>query len=331
MNWIQLSRPITPVVRKISWFGFSSTDTAQTQRFSRENKLIASRGLSVQDEGDNNTYSADDMSVTITGNSLSMTYDRFALTSCFVSEAEAVRRSNKDTIYYIAENGMLVKCLHLNDSALIQTSLGLSVMLDTILPGVPSGSGAKYEQGNVMFWSKGNTAMLVSDGVIYGHCVRMWSDEINRDPCVDDSRVAAMIRQVYADDLDSMEEADRRFLADSVDLNNDGTDEVFVIMSSRYFCGSGGCTWMIFGQNGEVITRGTVAGYPVYVSDEYHEGYRTFYMRSRGKFHVMKYEDGSYPSNPSTAPSIALFNDQAFTEAGVLRLLETAGIHACTF
>ena len=196
-------------------------------------QLIASRGLSLNDEGDKNTYSADDMSVTITDNNLSITYDRFALDSCFVSETEAIRRSNKDTLYYIAENGMLVKCLHLNDSALIQTSLGVSMMLDTILPMVPSGSGVKYEQGNVMFWSKGNTAMLVSDGIIYGHCVRMWSDEINRDPCAKDSRVAAMIRQVFVDDFDSMEVADRRFLADSVDLNNDGKDEIFVMMSSK--------------------------------------------------------------------------------------------------
>lgn len=250
-------------------------NSANTTLF-KGKQLVASRGLTLEDEADKNTYSTDDMSVTINGNALSITYDQLALSSCSASEAEAIRRSNQDTIYYIAENGMLVKCLLRNDSAFIQTSLGLSVMLDTILPKVPSGSGTKYEQGNVMFWSKGNTAMLVNDGVINGHCVRMWSDEINRDPCTDDSDVAETIRQIFADDLDVLEDADRRFLAESVDLNNDGKNEMFVMMLSRYFCGSGGCTWMILGQNGEVVTRGTVAGYPVYLSDEYSDGYRTF-------------------------------------------------------
>jgi putative lipoprotein len=39
-----------------------------------------------------------------------------------------------------------------------------------VLPGVPAASGAKYSDGAITFWNKGNEALLDMEGTLYRHC-----------------------------------------------------------------------------------------------------------------------------------------------------------------
>lgn len=41
-----------------------------------------------------------------------------------------------------------------------------------VLPQVPSASGAKYQEGDVLFWSKGNQARIEADGAVHPACGR---------------------------------------------------------------------------------------------------------------------------------------------------------------
>ena len=173
--------------------------------------------------------------------------------------------------------------------------------------------------------------MMVHKGGMHGHCIRMWPDEVRDNSVCADTTAIDIVSRALSDELDGLEPKDRRFAAEWVDLNDDGQDELVVMLLSSYFCGSGGCTWYIFHGDGSVLTRGTVAGYPFYVGEPGVDDYRTLYIRSGGAYHTMEFSEGSYPTNPSVEPSIQLFSNPSFTRANVARLLETAGVVSCSF
>ena len=66
-------------------------------------------------------------------------------------------------------------------------------------------------------------------------------------------------------DLPLLQDSDRKFQFYKIDLNEDGNDEIFVRLMSPYFCGSGGCTFLLLDQYGEIITRFTVTRAPIFV------------------------------------------------------------------
>lgn len=112
---------------------------------------------------------------------------------------------------------------------------------------------------------------------------------------------------------------DRRFQMYMTDLNGDGKDEYFVRLFGTYFCGSGGCTFLILDRYSDVITAFTVTDAPVYVSSEKENGWNVLYLKSGGKFRKVVYNKKSYPSNPSVLPAsdfkpgekdTALFDDE---------------------
>lgn len=97
-------------------------------------------------------------------------------------------------------------------------------------------------------------------------------------------------------------EKDYKYLVGATDLNNDGSEELLVLMQDSYFCGSGGCTAYLFSSVGDVITRMTVTRKPILVSDRITNGWRDFYVWSNGSLRVMSFDGKSYPSNPSVEP-----------------------------
>lgn len=98
------------------------------------------------------------------------------------------------------------------------------------------------------------------------------------------------------------DEKDYKYVAGATDLNNDGNDELLVLMQDPYFCGSGGCTAYLFSSSGDVITRMTVTRKPILVSDRTTNGWKDFYVWSNGSLRTMSFDGKAYPTNPSVAP-----------------------------
>jgi hypothetical protein len=125
------------------------------------------------------------------------------------------------------------------------------------------------------------------------------------DPAVT-KKIQAKLKALYP----TVQGEDRKFIYNSVDLNDDGKNEYLVGLVGSYFCGSGGCSMLVLNSSYGVNTKMTVVGFPVYVgppaSKEVTKGYSNLYVYSKGKGNVkMAWNGSKYPTNPSTAPVVS--------------------------
>ena len=111
-----------------------------------------------------------------------------------------------------------------------------------------------------------------------------------------------LINEYLKDDLQFLQPNDRRFQFYKIDLNNDGKEEIFVRFMTSYFCGSGGCTFLLLDKYGEVITKFSVTRAPIFVESTKENGWALLLVKDAGVFKELRYKLGSYPSNPSVLP-----------------------------
>ena len=118
--------------------------------------------------------------------------------------------------------------------------------------------------------------------------------------------VRLTLRDLFKADLEGnlIDSISRKFIFFEYDLNDDGRKEIFVGLIGSYFCGSGGCTQFLFDDQGNVITRFTVADYPVVIDTHKTNGWNDLFIHSGSKDRVVQFDGKKYPSNPSTLPAL---------------------------
>lgn len=136
-------------------------------------------------------------------------------------------------------------------------------------------------------------------------------DNIKYEIATKDSLMAKNIQNFLKlyylkDDLKFIPKEERKFQFYKIDLNSDGKDEYFVRLFGNYFCGSGGCTFLLLDRYAEVITKFTVSTPPFYVFKETNKGWKILSVFSAGENRLLKFNGKSYPSNPSIAPNYDL-------------------------
>jgi len=120
-----------------------------------------------------------------------------------------------------------------------------------------------------------------------------------------------------------LEEAIRRELADDrysyaynrVKLSNSTLSEVLVYMLGADYCGSGGCTSLIFAQRGEeyrLVSELNLIRTPIIVSSHRTNGWKDLIVFvSGGGIHpgyyaVLSFDGKKYPENPTIPPAVPL-------------------------
>jgi putative lipoprotein len=94
------------------------------------------------------------------------------------------------------------------------------------------------------------------------------------------------------------------------DLNGDSLSDAVVLLSNPEFCGSGGCTLLIFERaaNGyHLVSRSTVSREPIYLLPEATHGWRTLAVTIGGggletSQALLRFDGVAYPLNPTLAP-----------------------------
>jgi hypothetical protein len=100
------------------------------------------------------------------------------------------------------------------------------------------------------------------------------------------------------------------------DLNDDGVDDAVVLITDNQYCGSGGCSFVIFkGVSGgfKVVSSSTITREPILLLPEKKKGWHTLslYVAGGGAKSgqvMMRFNGKRYPGNPSTRPK-AMKND----------------------
>ncbi|WP_264565325.1 hypothetical protein [Flavobacterium sp. N3904] len=118
--------------------------------------------------------------------------------------------------------------------------------------------------------------------------------------------VRLTLQNIFKEDLskNSIDDYSKRFIFFEYDLNDDGKKEILVGLTGSYFCGSGGCTQYILDNQGAVISRFTVADYPIVIDTEKSLGWKNLFIPSGGKNRIVKFDGKKYPSNPSLQPEL---------------------------
>jgi hypothetical protein len=92
----------------------------------------------------------------------------------------------------------------------------------------------------------------------------------------------------------------------SVHLSHSLQPEAVVLLTGQNWCGSGGCTLLVFRKVREkftLVSRSTVTGTPIRVLAETSRGWKALIVHSKGRGNVLLRFDGTrYPLNPSLQP-----------------------------
>ena len=96
-----------------------------------------------------------------------------------------------------------------------------------------------------------------------------------------------------------------KFKSASVDLNNDGFDEVFVSVQNSGWCGSGGCSINILINDIEWMKAGTFRPEYFYVSDQTKYGLRIIYYETNCRSDIDETICDFYKIEPSSSKSYA--------------------------
>jgi uncharacterized protein len=120
--------------------------------------------------------------------------------------------------------------------------------------------------------------------------------------------IASYIKQQGA----ALEES-HRFFADYIDLNGDGTQDAVVVFSSPHWCGTGGCTMLVFkGQEDgtfRLVSESALVRPPLTASENKTNGWRDLIVGVSGggiapKKVALEFDGKGYPLNPSVQPGL---------------------------
>ena len=115
------------------------------------------------------------------------------------------------------------------------------------------------------------------------------------------------------------------FMNTFIDLNQDGTEDALVFMGPPDWCGTGGCTLLVFegtGDDFQFLSRTTLVQTPFTVSQNQTQGWRDLILEVSGggatpETVALQFDGQGYPLNPSTLEPIpadsAIAGDEVFS------------------
>ncbi len=115
------------------------------------------------------------------------------------------------------------------------------------------------------------------------------------------------LRDLIIEDMEVPEEyyETTHYFYNYLDLNDDGKDEIFVMVAGPYTSGSGGSSALLLSENGgklHIVQEFTLVNEPVIISDKLENGYHNliipYYSESKTQYSVLKYKNGAYPNVP---------------------------------
>ncbi|WP_349945119.1 hypothetical protein ABFV83_15600 [Lacrimispora sp. BS-2] len=122
-----------------------------------------------------------------------------------------------------------------------------------------------------------------------------------------ESKPLKELRDLIIEDMEVPEEyyETTNYFYNYIDLNDDGKDEIFVMVTGPYTSGSGGSSALLLSENGgklHVVQEFTLINEPIIVSDKLENGYHElivpYYYENKAQYSVLKFNNGAYSNVP---------------------------------
>jgi hypothetical protein len=103
-----------------------------------------------------------------------------------------------------------------------------------------------------------------------------------------------------------------KYQMETIDLNDDGYDDALVLLTGPMWCGTGGCTLLIFQglkDSARFVSDSSLVRGPITVSSSRTKGWRDLIIEVSGGGAVpgkvtLKFDGSKYPLNPSVQPRL---------------------------
>ncbi|MCD9466866.1 hypothetical protein [Photobacterium iliopiscarium] len=176
--------------------------------------------------------------------------------------------------------------------------------------------GALYVLFSVVFVG----VVMIADRIHNDHLLTQTKDSVYLDNDKERATFAAEIVRQYIlkpdQSLPTTEGGLSPYFYGYADLNNDGSDEVFILMQTEEYCTKKGCQGYLFSHTQQKLAQWINIYQPILVADESHNGWRDILMSDDNKMYRIEYHDGRYLTDVSKAPE---FNNrqQALVAVGL--------------
>lgn len=126
---------------------------------------------------------------------------------------------------------------------------------------------------------------------------------VTYDPATEDDSLAVNIAEklqaMFNKELEIMTPDDRSFQLYKVNLDTDPGEEVFIRFMSPYFCGTGGCNFLLLDEDLDLVTRFTVLNPPLFIEPVLKNNWKVILVKSEGEWKELAFQGDGYPTNPS--------------------------------
>lgn len=116
-------------------------------------------------------------------------------------------------------------------------------------------------------------------------------------------KLQVFLRDYLKDDLALLAPDDRNFSFYGKNMDSDDKPEYFIRLDGNYFCGSGGCTFLLLDDDLRLVNRFTVMSGPVFISPKATGGWNDVILKGKNEnsYVHLKFDakTAKYPSNPS--------------------------------
>lgn len=163
-------------------------------------------------------------------------------------------------------------------------------------------------------------AVMIADRVHNDHSLTGTKNTLSLDNNKDRAEFAAEIVRKYIlkpdQSLPISEDGLFPYLYGYADLNNNGSDEVFILMQTEEYCTKTGCQGYLFNHTQKKLAQWVNIYQPILLADESHNGWRDILIADDNKMYRIEYNAGHYLTDISKAPE---FNNrqQALVAVGI--------------
>ncbi|MEO6695453.1 MAG: hypothetical protein ABIY50_13410 [Ignavibacteria bacterium] len=243
---------------------------------------------------------------------LSFTKDTIVNKDTAAGDKEEKNKKTLSKSFYVCDDNISIDLESDKEEALLRIIKSNDTLKKIITKRVQSDSGViKFSDGANILSIKNDRSKLEENGIlIYKDCISYAQLQKLKyeksDGKLELSLTSFFTKIYFKNEFLKLTQADRIFMYDKVDLNSDGTMEIFVGFNGPQMCTNNGCTFLIMDPSFNILSKFSGVNYPVIISKQTTNGWADLILKSGKFYRKIIYDGKKYPTNVSGSPKTNL-------------------------